>query len=39
MYKEMAMLCRSLSPQHGASFGCGWRRQSPDMEGSIEHIE
>jgi hypothetical protein len=25
--------------RHGASSGCGWRRRSPDMEGSCEYIE
>jgi hypothetical protein len=28
-----------LLPRHGASPGCGWRRQPPDMEGSCEYIE
>jgi hypothetical protein len=26
-----------LSPPHGASSGCGWRRRPPDMEGSCEY--
>jgi hypothetical protein len=25
-------LCGSLSPRHGASSGCGWRRRPPDIE-------
>jgi hypothetical protein len=29
----------SLSPRHGASSGCGWRRRPPVMEGSCENIE
>jgi hypothetical protein len=29
----------SLSPRHGASSGCGWRRRPPDTEGSCEYIE
>jgi hypothetical protein len=28
-----------LSPLHGASSDCGWRRRPPDMEGSCEYIE
>jgi hypothetical protein len=28
-----------LSPRHGVSLGCGWRRCLPDMEGSCEYIE
>jgi hypothetical protein len=28
-----------LSPQHGTSSGCGWRRQPPDMKGSRKYIE
>jgi hypothetical protein len=23
-----------LSPRHGSSSGCGWRRKPPDMEGA-----
>jgi hypothetical protein len=30
---KFPMLCETLSPQHGASSGCGWRKWSPDMEG------
>jgi hypothetical protein len=30
---------RSLSPHHGASSGCGWRRRPPAMEGSYEYVE
>jgi hypothetical protein len=37
--KQQAMLSGSLSPRHGASSGCGWRRRPPDMEGSCEYIE
>jgi len=33
------LLCGSLSPRHGASCGCGWRRRPSDMEGSCECIE
>jgi len=29
----------SLSPRHGAFWGCGWRRALPDMEGSYEITE
>jgi hypothetical protein len=29
----------SLSPRHGASAGCGWKRRPPGMEGSCEYIE
>jgi hypothetical protein len=25
----------SLSPSHGTSSGCGWRKRSPDMEGAV----
>ena len=28
-----------LSPRHGASSGCGWRRRPPDTEGSCDYIE
>jgi hypothetical protein len=28
-----------LSPRHGASSGCGWRRRPPVMEESCEYIE
>jgi len=28
-----------LSPQHGMSLGCRWRRQPPDVECSCEYIE
>jgi len=28
----------SLSPPHGASSGCGWRKRPPDTEGSCEYI-
>jgi hypothetical protein len=28
-----------LSPQHGASSGCGWKGRSPDLEVSCEYIE
>jgi len=28
-----------LSPRHGASSGCRWRRRPPDMEGSCQYIE
>jgi hypothetical protein len=28
-----------LSPQHGASSGCGWKKHPPGMEGSCEYIE
>jgi len=28
-----------LSPQHGTSSGCGWRRRHPDMEGRCEYTE
>jgi hypothetical protein len=28
-----------LSPRHGASSGCGWKRRPPDMEDSSEYIE
>jgi hypothetical protein len=28
-----------MSPRHGASSGCGWRRRPPDMEGGCEYIE
>jgi hypothetical protein len=28
-----------LSPQHGASSGCGWRRRPTGMEGSCEYIK
>jgi hypothetical protein len=28
-----------LSPGHGASSGCRWRRWPPDMEGSCKYIE
>jgi hypothetical protein len=28
-----------LSPQHGASSGCGWREHPPGMKGSCEYIE
>jgi len=27
------------TPWHDASFGCGWKRQPPDMEGSCKYIE
>jgi hypothetical protein len=30
--KEIVLLCGSLSPRHGASSGCGWRRRPPDIE-------
>jgi len=33
------MLCGSLSPWHGASLCCGWRRRLPDMEGSCGYID
>jgi hypothetical protein len=34
------MLCSgSLSPQHGPSSGCRWRRRFPNMEGTCEYIE
>jgi len=33
------MLCGSLSSWHGASLGCGWRRQPPDMEGCCKYTE
>jgi hypothetical protein len=33
------MLGGSLSPRHGASSGCGWRRRPPVFEGSCEYIE
>jgi len=33
------MLCGSLSPQHGTSLGCGWRRWPPDIEGGCRYIE
>jgi hypothetical protein len=29
------MICGSLSPQHGTSLGCGWRRWPPDMNAVI----
>jgi hypothetical protein len=29
----------SMSPRHGASSGCGWRRRPPGMGGSCEYIE
>jgi hypothetical protein len=28
-----------LSPRHGASSGCGWRRRPPVLERSCEYIE
>jgi hypothetical protein len=28
-----------LSPRHGASSGCGWRRRPPDMESSCVYTE
>jgi hypothetical protein len=28
-----------LSPQQGASSGCGWRDRPTDMEGSCKYIE
>jgi len=30
------MLCAFLSPRHGDTSGCGWRRRPPDVEGSCE---
>jgi hypothetical protein len=30
---SLAMLRGSLSPRHGASSGCGWKRRPPDMDG------
>jgi len=33
------MLHGSLSPQHGVSLGCRWRRWPPHMEGSCKYIE
>jgi len=35
----MAMLCGSLSLQHGASSGIDWRRQPPEMGGSCKYTE
>jgi len=32
MTRLLSMLCGTLSPWHGMSSGCGWRRQSPDMK-------
>jgi hypothetical protein len=34
-----AMLGGSLSPWHGTSSGCGWRRRPSDMEGSCKYTE
>jgi hypothetical protein len=34
-----AKLSVSLSPQHGTSLGCRWRRQPPDMQDSCEYFE
>jgi len=28
-----------LSPQHGASLDCGWRREPLDMESACKYIE
>jgi len=33
------MLGGSLSPRHGMSSGCRWRRGPADMEGSCEYTE
>jgi len=37
-YSSTSMLCGSLSPRHGASSGCGWRRRSPNRECVTENI-
>jgi hypothetical protein len=33
------LLVGPLSPRHGASSGCGWRRLPPVLEGSCEYVE
>jgi hypothetical protein len=33
-YKNPHMLNGSLSPGHGATWGYGWKRLPPDIEGS-----
>jgi len=35
----LPMLCESLSPWLGASLGCRWRRETPDMESSCKYME
>jgi hypothetical protein len=37
-YTYIPMLRWSLSPWHGASLRCGWRRRPPNMEGSCQYI-
>jgi len=35
----ISTLCGFLSRRHGVVSGCGWRRGSPEVEGSCESIE
>jgi hypothetical protein len=36
---KMNNLSGSLSPRHGTSTGCGWRRRPTDMEGSANILK
>jgi predicted SAM-dependent methyltransferase len=38
-YISIIIIIGPLSPRHGASLGCGYRRRPPDMDGSCEYIE
>jgi hypothetical protein len=37
-FSPVSILYESLSPRHGASSGCGWRRRSPDW-GLVEGLK
>jgi len=39
IYEERQVTTRISNTGHGATSGCGWRRQLPYMEDSYEYIE